>query len=75
MLEVSDATLKAGMDRQSAGEVCWKIAKRLEGHTPIDGQTIQECYDLLNHKALPHYDKLYRQIKEEIASYGLKFFW
>jgi methylamine---corrinoid protein Co-methyltransferase len=75
MLEVSDATLKAGMDRQSAGEVCWKIAKRLEGRTPIDGQTIQECYDLVNHKPLPHYDKLYRQIKEEMASYGLKFAW
>ena len=73
MLEVSDATIRAGMDRAEAGEVLWKIAERLKGRQPEQGYTIQECYDLVHHRPSAEYYDIYLRTKEFLAGLGLEF--
>ncbi|MDA8229258.1 MAG: monomethylamine:corrinoid methyltransferase, partial [Desulfitobacterium hafniense] len=71
MLEVSDATIKAGFDRVEAGEVIRKIANKLDGRNPEQGLLIQECYDLVSHKPSEEYRAIYEGVKEELVKFGL----
>lgn len=73
MVEVSDATLKAGLRREEAGEILRKMAEILKDRTPAKGKTIQECYDLVKHKPSEEYQAIYRKVKQELAELGLEF--
>ena len=73
MMEVADATIKAGLTRETAQPVLEGIAARLEGRAPEEGLHIQRCYDLVHHMPSPEYEALYRQVKEELAAMGLCF--
>jgi len=35
--------------------------------------SIQECYDLVNHRPTPEYEKIYLKVKGQLASLGLAF--
>jgi methylamine--corrinoid protein Co-methyltransferase len=73
MIEVSDATLRAGLNRQRAGDILEKLTEKLRGRRPEPGMPIQECYDLVNHKPLANYERIYLQVKEELVGLGLSF--
>ncbi|CEP67241.1 Monomethylamine methyltransferase MtmB [Moorella glycerini] len=73
MLEVSDATIRAGLDRVRAGEILKKIAAKLEGRQPEQGYLIQECYDLVHHRPSEQYKAIYEGVKEELSKLGLAF--
>ena len=73
MLEVSDATLRTGLDRESGSELLDQVATILEDRKPEPGMTVQECYDLVNHRPRPEYEKVYLKVKEQLSSMGLSF--
>jgi hypothetical protein len=73
MCEVADATQRAGLTRETANELLWTLAERLKGRSPEAGEPITECYDLVHHRPSPEYQRIYQQVKEEIASLGLRF--
>ena len=73
MVEVADATLRAGLRREGAGRICRALAQRLVGREPEPGHTIAECYDLLHHRPFPAYDRIYRQLKDDLSTLGLDF--
>ena len=73
MVEVSDATIAAGIDRQKGGDLLAKLARKLEDRHPEPGFSIQECYDLINHRPNPEFEKIHQQVKEYLASLGLVF--
>jgi len=73
MVEVSDATLRAALDRGRGSELLGKLARMLEGRQPEPGMSIQECYDLVNHRPKPEYERIYLGVKERLASLGLLF--
>jgi len=72
MIEVSDAVIDQGFDRQGANELLVKIANRLEGEKPAKGYDITECYDLIHHRPLPDYEKAYISVKKQLTEIGLK---
>ena len=72
MIEVSDAVIDQGFDRQGASELLAKLAKRLESEKPAPGYDITECYDLLHHRPAPHYEKAYFSVKKQLTKMGLK---
>ena len=71
MIEVSDAVIDQGFDRQGADALLEKLVKRFEGEKPVEGYTITECYDLINHKPLPAYQELYTGAKRTLTELGL----
>jgi methylamine--corrinoid protein Co-methyltransferase len=71
MMEVADATIKAGLTRGTAQPVLEAIVARLEGWEPEEGLQIQECYDLVHHKPSLEYERIYKETKEELISLGL----
>lgn len=73
IVEVSDATLAAGIDRERGCEILSKLARQLEDRRPEPGFSIQECYDLVHHRPSPDYEKTYQKVKEQLASLGLAF--
>jgi len=73
MVEVSDATLAAGIDRERGSEILAQLARQLKDKHPEPGMSIQECYDLVNHRPTPEYEKIYLKVKEQLASLGLAF--
>ncbi len=73
MLEVSDATIRAGMNRPEAGTVLWKIAERLKDRKPEAGYAINECYDLVRHRPSREYHDIYLRVKDYLAGLGLQF--
>jgi len=73
MVEVSDATLAAGIDRERGSEILVRLARQLEDKHPEPGMSIQECYDLVNHRPTPEYEKIHLKVKEQLASLGLAF--
>lgn len=73
MIEVSDATIAAGIDRQHGVELLTRLMRKLEDKNPEVGFTIEECYDLVNHRPKPEYNKVYMEVKEQLASLGLAF--
>ena len=72
MIEVSDAVIGQGFDRQGANELLAKLAKRLEEEKPAPGYDITECYDLIHHKPLPDYGKVYKSVKKQLIEIGLR---
>ena len=72
MIEVSDAVIDQGFDRQGASELLAKFAKRLESEKPAPGYDITECYDLIHHKPMPDYEKAYLNVKKQLTKMGLK---
>jgi len=72
MIEVSDAVIEQGFDRQGANELLEKLTRRLEGEKPLEGYTITECYDLIHHRPLPEYQEAYISVKKELTDMGLK---
>ncbi len=73
MVEVSDATIKAGLNREEASEILDKLSESLDGKPPAKGKTIQECYDLENHRPSEEYHKLYLNVKKKLTDLGLHF--
>ena len=73
MLEVSDATLAVGIDRERGSEILTTLAEQLRGRPPEPGFPIQECYDLVNHHPKPNYEKIYYKVKDKLTSLGLAF--
>jgi hypothetical protein len=74
MIEVSDATLNAGLKRKDAGEILHKIAAKLKGREPEIGKTIHDCYDLVHHKPSPEYQAIYEKVKNDLTQLGLDFY-
>jgi hypothetical protein len=72
-MEVADATIKAGLTRETAQPVLETIAGKLEDWEPEEGLHIQECCDLVRHQPRPEYERIYGETKEELASLGLCF--
>lgn len=72
MIEVSDAVIDGGIDRQGGNELLRRIAQRLEGEKPAEGYDITDCYDLSYHKPRPEYERIYFQVKKQLNEIGLK---
>jgi methylamine---corrinoid protein Co-methyltransferase len=72
MIEVSDAVIDGGIDRQGGNEILRKIAQRLEGEKPVPGYDITDCYDLIHHRPRPEYERIYFQVKKQMNEIGLK---
>jgi len=73
MVEVADATMRAGMDRGRASEVLTNLAEELKKRQPEPGYTIGECYDLINHKPKPEFLNAYLKVKDRLSKLGLEF--
>jgi len=73
MAEVSDATLRAGLDRNRAADVLRPLMETVSGREPGPGKSIQECYDLVNHRPLPEFQAIVGSVKERLAALGLSF--
>ena len=71
MIEVSDAVIDQGFDRQGADALLAKLAERFGGGKPAEGYAITECYDLINHKPLSDYQQLYTRVKKTLTEMGL----
>jgi methylamine--corrinoid protein Co-methyltransferase len=71
MIEVSDAVIEQGIDRKSTNELLSRLAERLKGEKPQEGYSITECYDLIHHKPMPDYEKIYINVKEQLRKMGL----
>jgi len=73
MAEVSDATLRAGIDRDRAADVLQPLIETVASRDPEPGMAIEECYDLVNHRPLPEFQATYDKVKEQLAALGLMF--
>lgn len=74
-IEVSDATLKAGLGLQDVEDVMKALNKRYAG-TPIPRvkkKTVTEVYDLVRHRPREEYQQVYDDIKQEYTDLGLAF--
>jgi methylamine--corrinoid protein Co-methyltransferase len=71
MIEVSDAVIGQGMTRRDGEALLRKIAQRFVGQEPATGCDITECYDLIHHRPLPPYEKLYHSVKAQLNEMGL----
>jgi methylamine--corrinoid protein Co-methyltransferase len=73
MLEVADATQRAGLTRATATPILFALAEKLKGRVPEEGVPIQACYDLVHHRPSPAYEKIYLSVKADLARWGLAF--
>lgn len=73
MYEVATATMRAKLTRGTASELLEKVRAKFEGKAPEDPVHISQCYDLVHHKPLPNYERIYNKVKEELAGMGLPF--
>lgn len=71
MIEVSDAVVEQGFDRQAGNELLGRIATVFEGQKPAEGYDIRECYDLIRHRPKEPYAEIYRQVKTRFREMGL----
>ena len=72
--EVATAVMRAGLTRDTASDLVLKIGEKLKGRAvEAPYHDIREFYDLVHHRPLPEYEKVYLKVKEEIASLGLSF--
>ncbi|MFZ4439254.1 MAG: monomethylamine:corrinoid methyltransferase [Syntrophales bacterium] len=71
MIDVSDAVIDQGMDRQRVNELLEQIASRFEGQKPAEGYDITECYDLVHHQPKPEYREAIRRVKAGLKEIGL----
>jgi hypothetical protein len=72
MIEVSDAVIENGFDRQGADELLGKIANQLEHQKPAKGYHISECYDLIHHRPRSDYQQVYVNVKKELDDMGIR---
>jgi len=72
MIEVSDAVIDQGFDRQGANDLLSRIADKLKGEKPAAGYDITECYDLIHHEPKPEYARIYTEVRKQIGEMGLK---
>ena len=47
------------------------LAKRFEGKQPQDGSSIVECYDLNHYRPKPEYERIYLDVRKQLAEMGL----
>ncbi len=73
MVEISDAVLASGIDRDKANDMLSKLAELLKEREPEPGLPIQECYDLVYHRPKPELEKAYSTVKGKLSSLGLDF--
>jgi len=71
MAEVSDAVLRAGLDRNRAADIVRPLVETVSGRQPEPGKRIQECYDLVNHQPTPEFQTTCDRVKERLAALGL----
>ena len=71
MADVSDAVLRAGLDRNGAADVLRPLVETLRSRDPEPGKSIQECYDLTNHRPRPEFQAVHDRVKERLAALGL----
>lgn len=71
MIEVSDAVIDQGMDRQGANDLLERIAGRFEGQKPAVGYDITECYDLVRHQPKAEYQEVIKRVKAGLGEMGL----
>ena len=71
MIEVSDAVIEQGFDRQAGNELLGRIAARFENQKPAEGYDIGECYDLVHHQPKEPYREIYSSVKAELREMGL----
>jgi len=73
MIEVADATTGAGLDRAGADDLLTRLAQSIDGRKPEKGYAITECYDLVQHRPVPAYDQVYREVKAHLGDSGISF--
>jgi len=71
--EVAVATMKSDLDKGQVSELLQRVAAKVDGSAPEEPVHISECYDLVHHRPLPGYERIYLEVKEELASMGLAF--
>ena len=72
MIEVSDAVIEQGYDRQAGNELLGRIAAKFDGKQPLVGYDIGECYDLIHHQPKKEYAEIHQKVKKELREMGLK---
>lgn len=72
MIEVADAVQKNHLKREEASEIIIRILEKLVGKPIPNGKSITECYDLVKHKPSQEYDAIYRNVKEDLRTMGLR---
>ena len=65
----------AGMDKKTASRLIAYLLDKYENRLADapEGETFEKLFDREKLEPLPHYDKLYREVKEELRSQGLEF--
>ena len=71
VIEISDAVIEQGLDRKAANDFLAALAKRFEGKQPQDGCSIVECYDLIHHRPKTEYERIYLDVRKQLAEMGL----
>jgi hypothetical protein len=71
MIEVSDAVIEQGFDREAGNDLLGLIAARFENQKPAEGYDIGECYDLVRHQPKEAYRQSYNRVKAELRKMGL----
>ena len=71
--EVASASMRTGLDEGTASDLLRKLNERMEGMFAEPTVHITDCYDLVNHKPLPEYEKAYLRVKDEVSRMGLDF--
>jgi hypothetical protein len=71
IVEVADAIIRTGLNREKGGELMAKIIQKLRGKTAPPPKPVTELYDLEIHQPKPEYARIYNKVKEELSSLGL----
>jgi methylamine---corrinoid protein Co-methyltransferase len=71
MIEVSDAVIEQGFDREAGNALLGRIAARFENQKPAEGYDIGECYDLVHHQPKEAYREIHTRVKAELREMGL----
>ena len=72
--EVATAAMRAGLTRESASDLMLKMDDKMKGKVAeAPYNDIREFYDLVHHKPLPEFEKVYLKLKEELSALGLNF--
>jgi hypothetical protein len=71
--EVCLASIRSGLDRQTAPAVLEALASKLHGREVEPAQSITECYDLVHHRPLPDYEQIYLRVKADLTAMGVDF--
>lgn len=71
IVEVADAIIRTGLNREKGGELMAKIIQKLRGKTAPPPKPVTELYDLEIHQPKPEYVRIYNKVKEELSSLGL----